>query len=98
MPDDKAKLTDEEKAQVVTWLESRWAGGLACSVCNSRQWSVADHMIAPLLMDGKSTILATGPVYPQVMVICTNCGHTLYFNAPMMGLVKGKAQEEENVK
>ena len=45
--------------------------------------------------------LGAGPAYPQVLVTCTNCGNTVFFNAAVAGIgVMGakhqKASGEQN--
>jgi len=35
-----------------------------------------------------------GPAYPQAMLMCTICAHTVYFNAVVMGILQSEPAKE----
>ncbi len=37
-------------------------------------------------------LIVGGPTYPQVMIVCTVCGNTKYFNAVIMGVVEKEGE------
>ena len=85
------RLTDEEKAQVVRWLQARGAGPRECTVCLQRNnWVVADDLVTPLPYQRADEVAAASGSYPQAMVVSENCGNTIYLNAVMIGVVEGE--------
>jgi len=91
MPDKDNKLTEEEKKAVVDWINKR-APGMTCGVCGQKHFILGDHAIAGFVHSGGGLALG-GVTYPQIMVICTNCGHTINFNAVVIGALKPPASE-----
>ena len=94
MSDDQGKLTQEEKGAAGRWLKDHWKGSSACAVCHANNWSVCDHLVAPVKTTDKGGVVIGGAVYPQVMVICMDCGNTLFFNAALMKVVESEAKPE----
>ena len=92
MPDKDLKLTQEEKKEIAGWISKR-APDLKCSVCGQKHFVLADHVIAGFIHSGGGLALG-GATYPQVMVICTNCGHTIQFNAVVIGALKPSTAED----
>lgn len=90
MPDDQGKLSEDDRATVNQWLESRWKDA-RCHVCRENSWTIGGHTVAPLRTTPQGGVGIGGVLYPQVMVICTNCGNTVYFNAALMKLVESKS-------
>ena len=93
MPDKDAKLTEEEKKDAIDWIEHR-APNLTCTVCGQKHFTIGEHAVSTLIHGGKGFILG-GSAYPQIMVICTNCGHTIHFNAVLMGIFKREETKGE---
>ena len=86
-----ARLTDEEKKQVVRWLQSRAAGPRECAVCLQRNnWVIADDLVSPSPYHRGSEVDIGRTSYPQAMLVCENCGNTVYLNAVMMGIAEGE--------
>ena len=87
-------LTPEQKKQVHAWLQDKWKGNANCSVCLSNNWNIGGDIVTPtIFVDGGISI--GGGAYPQVMSICGNCGHTVYFNAMVMGIVENPKDDKE---
>lgn len=86
MPDTDARLSQSEKQKIADWLNSRNSFGVDCPVCRSRQWSIADHVVAPSLVNAGGVGLGVYP-YPQAMVI-SECGYTMYLNLVAIGVVE----------
>jgi len=85
-------LTQEEKDKVVAWLTKRRpkeAGPIVCAVCGQGRWGVGDHLVAPVIYRKRGLLLG-GAAYPLVMLLCENCGHTIFLNGVRMGLVPPK--------
>jgi hypothetical protein len=89
MPDKDGKLTTDEKNRVVQKLQTTWMGSAQnCPICGNSHWLIADHLVQPLTLGPNASIQLGGAAgYPQVMLISVGCGHTLFFNAVMLGVL-----------
>jgi hypothetical protein len=88
MPDEAGKLTAAEKQLVSDWIGKKAGPDLNCPVCGDSNWIIGDHLVQPITIGDKLTLMLGGIGYPQVMLISQNCGHTLFINAVIIGLVK----------
>ena len=86
MPDDEGVLTPEERLKANAWFNT-WLLGKPCPVSNDVNWSLADHVVTPIVYSaiGRSAAYAA-PAYPQVMFICNSCGYVHYVSAPLAGI------------
>lgn len=84
-----AELTPEQKQKIVDWLKHRNAPR-ACSVCGANDWNLAAHLVVPSTWMPDGGISLGGVSYPQAMLLCKNCSHTIYFNAVIMGVLEKK--------
>ena len=72
-------------------IASTGAGPRECTVCLQRNnWVVADDLVTPLPYQRADEVAAASGSYPQAMVVCENCGNTVYLNAVMIGVVQGE--------
>jgi hypothetical protein len=66
-----------------------------CPFCRSSELRIADRIFYMADYDAKGMVLG-GPTIPVVAVICLTCGHTMLFNAVVLGLVpSGDADKKE---
>jgi hypothetical protein len=86
MPDEQGKLNQSETEKIRQWFKGHWTRDYHCPVCWTNEWLTAEHIVAPVAYS-QGGMMIGGSVYPQIMVICKGCGHTLYFNAVMMGIL-----------
>lgn len=85
MPDAEGRLTPEDKAKVSAHFARHWKGEVPCPVCkNATSWSTAEHVVQSYRWANNQF---AAPTYPFIPVICTNCGHTMFFNAVVIGVV-----------
>ncbi len=91
MSEDKKNIFDDEKKKIVfKWFEEKWpVNKHNCEICNNNTWSLAEDIVTAMPLYDKSIVLG-GRSYPQVMLVCKNCGNTKYFNAVTMGLIPGE--------
>jgi hypothetical protein len=95
MSNADGKLTDADVLVVASWLMNHATGGKdwdECPFCRQKKLEIGQHLIhlqifVPPHKDG--AVIGTSPFisYPQVQVVCENCGHTLFFSAVMAGLL-----------
>jgi predicted nucleic-acid-binding Zn-ribbon protein len=81
---DSAKI-DFEKAYA--WLTTHWQGDWLCPICGQDDWLVHDEAVEVRAF-GQGRLAAKGSIFPLLTVLCSNCGHTLFFNALIAGLVE----------
>jgi hypothetical protein len=85
MPDINGVLSQSEKQKIADWLNNKKSFGIDCPLCSSKQWSIADHVVAPSLTNAAGVGLGAYP-YPQAMVI-SECGYTIYLNLVAVGII-----------
>ena len=81
------KLTKPDIEKIAGWLNEYWQGEKICPICHSNNWTISDEIYEFRAFHGGRLVVG-GPVFPAVGIICTVCGHTLFFNAIKLDLVK----------
>jgi hypothetical protein len=88
MPDEKGKLTDEELTKIRTWLTSFGLPVPTCPFCGSNVWSIGPYLVQPLTLGAGNALQLGGYIgYPQIALVSAKCGHTLFINAVVAGLL-----------
>lgn len=94
MPDKDGKLSLAERQIVFDWLKDKTREKtLFCQVCGSNAWVLEDYAVAPPIL--RQGLVLGGDVYPYVLVVCSKCGYTLYFNGVAIGLYPHSPKKEE---
>ena len=88
------KLSKDDKKALEEWLKLRWKRDSQCFVCNENHWLISEHMVAPVSSGHQGGFSIGGPQYPQVMLICNNCGNSLYFNAVLIGVARDTEEKQ----
>lgn len=85
----KQKYFDKIKQdKALEWLKLKWPhANQTCEICHFKTWTIAEDLVMPMPFSGNN-ITFGGSTYPQLMVICSNCGNTKYFNAVIAKLVE----------
>jgi hypothetical protein len=78
---------EEYQQRVREWLVERAPGFGACPFCSTSNWTIAALGEVPLRTAelGEDFDAKAIPVVP---LICSQCGHSVLFNALVMGLVE----------
>jgi hypothetical protein len=83
-------MNDDIKLKITNWLEQKWPKEKRnCEICNQTRWSVSEDIVAPIILENNGLNLG-GKTYPQVMLICSCCGNTKYFNVALMNILKAE--------
>ncbi len=83
-------MNENYKQKILSWLEQKWPKDKRnCEICNGTQWSISEDIIAPLIIENNNVNIG-GKTYPQIMVICSSCANTKYFNVAAMGIKQGE--------
>ncbi len=67
------------------WLEQGKWDLPVCPVSKKRNWSAAENLVEFRPFMGGSLVVG-GSVYPAVMLVCKDCGYTIFFNAAVTGV------------
>jgi hypothetical protein len=78
------ELTEKDKQRIIRWLQEK-CGSMRCTCCGMPNWEILPAASLPIGVDLHSMRFFYSQGIPQVGVVCTNCGHTLYFNPGVMG-------------
>ena len=84
-PDTSGTLTQEQRTKIQEWLKKHWRGQIGCPISGHNSWIIGDHIVAPPIQIGGGITIGRAS-YPQIMLICNECGYTIYFNAVKIGL------------
>ena len=88
-------ISEEQKQTIIKKIKERsqinGRSPLTCSVCGKREFSLVGEGFAnqPLQQNTSGGLVIGGPSLPSVVLICRNCGNTLYFNLGVLGELNG---------
>ena len=89
------ELNQEDIAIIKRWMGEKWKDA-KCSICKVNSWHIGAHMVAAPISPKSGGMIIGEDVYPQIMMICTNCAHTVYFNAVILGVAEGGKEEDKD--
>jgi hypothetical protein len=86
---DKTEISLEEQKRILALIVKKWTRPRECPICAANKWFLAGHLTTPTRLSGLSSNmnLKSGPIYPAVSVVCSNCGFIHQFNAVALGVV-----------
>jgi hypothetical protein len=95
MADESAKppgpreITPKDLEKLNAWLaqHSQLVGPMICPACRQSRWQAGGHVVELRPFHGGSMVLG-GPVYPMVFLMCQTCGHMVFFNAIITGVME----------
>lgn len=82
VPDHTGKLSEQEKAYALQWLNKHAKQDFACPVCGSRNWVVAEHVTQTIRFGADAL---SGATYPLVLFVSIPCGFVMPFSSALMG-------------
>jgi len=77
-------LSPEERATAVAWINEKTKND-TCPVCGTNSWALGEHLLQGTAFRPGGVFLG-GPFYPQVFIVCLNCGYTRQFIASHIGI------------
>ncbi len=77
------QLTEGDQERVRQWLQSRTLGSIRCFICGRNQWSLTSGSLSV------GYDVQTGRIHymdgvPMVGLVCTDCGHIVWFSTNIM--------------
>jgi hypothetical protein len=83
---DDGRISNQQREKFSNWINSRAPLIGKCSICGHRQWTLLDHFVDLPVYRGGNIVLGAGPHYPNIGIICGNCGNTQLINAVLAGI------------
>jgi hypothetical protein len=78
-------MKPEDIQKVVQWINTK-RKNYTCEICHGINWELGNSVVTPTTISNGVLQTFGTQATPQVMLICTNCGNTKYFNAVKIGL------------
>lgn len=67
------------------WLQQNHWSLPNCPISRKANWVLAEHIVEFHPYTGSGLVVG-GSVYPVLMLICQDCGYTMFINAAIVGL------------
>jgi hypothetical protein len=80
-------LTPEQTAKAIQWLRANWGDARECPFHGPTNWEVGNILVATVGFT-RGGLQVGGSTYPSFVVICGQCGFTVFVNAIKAGIVK----------
>ncbi len=77
--------TEERLEAFNNWLQKNRFTLPNCPISKKANWSLAEHTVEFRPYTGGGLVVG-GSVYPALMLICNDCGYTMFINAAIAGL------------
>ena len=90
MPDDNGKLSKEEHAQAVHWLNEKVPKAGICAVCGHKPLVLGKYVGSMLIS------LIEGRSYPALVLHCAKCGYYRLHSAILAGVVERESEPKTN--
>ncbi len=87
-------MDEDTKKRAVAWIEEK-KSIRTCDCCGQNSWTLSEDIVTTPLLTGDRMVFG-GKSYPNVMLICNNCGNTKFFNAVKMGLLAPSKEGSSN--
>ena len=90
-------LSVEQSKQVIDYITQKSENKvIVCPICGKNEWGL-NNVIAELreFQGGKLFVSGETSVMPLVSITCKHCGHTLFINAILAGVVSAQGQQKE---
>lgn len=70
--------------KVQNWLATK-APNLKCPSCGGKDFA-AEQIVGAAIVGPDNGLSLGGPHVPELLVVCSNCGHIIHFSATMIGV------------
>lgn len=84
-PEDPTAISASDRDKIAATLNSKVANAAMCTCCGKPGMQLAPHYVTPTVVQPNGSFFMGGTTYPQIMLVCTNCGFTRYHNAVALG-------------
>lgn len=74
------KLPENWRADVIAKLNEKVPGTATCPACGKQEVRAAGDLVTSITISDAMGLILGGSSYPQLHLICNNCGFTRAFN------------------
>lgn len=85
-------MNDKQKELLQVFLRKKIAPPTVCPICHGQNWNFADTIWELREFSG-GTLRVGGPVFPVLSMTCSTCGHTLFINALVAGILEPSKEQ-----
>jgi len=89
----KEFFSQEKRDLAFSKINEKWKFNPHCECCGAQAWTLPADITTSVIYE-KGIML--GKAYPQIQVICSNCGNTKFFNAMILGIVDSEKEGGED--
>jgi len=57
-----------------------------CPICGTKSWQLQDQFAVFSVSERPDQVTLGGRVLPSLVIICSNCGNTMFLNLKILGL------------
>lgn len=94
----KMHLTDDQIKNVIDQLNKVSSNGIICPVCGNRHWTINNIVTESReFQHGNLIIGGNSALVPYVTITCSQCAHTLFFNAIQIGIIDPKQEQNQDI-
>lgn len=83
------RLSLKQREQVAAYINGKAPLIGKCPTCGDRRWGLLDHFVHIPIFHNNGSFVVGGPSYPNIGLICQNCGNTQLINAVAAGIIMG---------
>jgi len=87
------ELSEEQRAKILEWFDSKWPIPNICPVCNSEQWGILDRVFR--FPEFNPPIHRLEMNVPVILLVCQICGYILFFSAEAVGIIEEMLPHEQ---
>jgi len=85
---------DEAEQRALHWIIEKWgAQGKPCPYCHTNNWEVSGPIAIAAMPQTLRPGRARSSALPVFLVMCKNCGNTVFINALVSSLLPSQSEE-----
>jgi predicted nucleic-acid-binding Zn-ribbon protein len=86
-------LNQDQTNKLIAIFDKKWPEPKVCPICKHDDWVIAQR-VYEMREFHEGAFDTSGSIIPFIVVSCTNCGKTNFFNAIIMGIIKSQDKKE----
>lgn len=74
---------------VEDYIKAKWTNA-CCPMCQSTHWNISDTIYEFRKFTNDSLMIAGGPVFPVIPLVCDDCGNTLFIHVNSVSVLNSQ--------
>jgi len=87
-------MNEKQQKRLQDFINNKLKPPTTCPLCHAQQWNFADTIWELRDFSG-GNLRVGGPVFPVLSMTCSRCGHTLFINALVAGILESPKEQEK---